>query len=181
MPSFSMPEAEVADLSAYFRSVAPAAAPGGRGGPIPVTIVGDPTAGAAYFASAGCVKCHQVDGDLKGIGSRLPAASIQGRLVMPRGGGGYPRSFLSPPDPTEAPKTVVVTPAAGDVVKGRLLWITDFWITLVDDQGVRRTIARNGGVPKVEVTDPLAWHIEHMKTLTDKNMHDLTAYLAGLK
>jgi cytochrome c oxidase cbb3-type subunit 3 len=185
MPGFSMPEAEVADLSAYFRSLAPPAAagrgPGGRGGPIPVTVLGDANAGDAYFKSAGCTKCHAAGGDLKGIGSRLPVASIQGRLVMPRGAGGYPRSFLSPPDATEASRTVIVTPASGTAIRGTLLWITDFWVTLVDEQGVRRTIARNGNVPKIEVNDPLAWHIDHMKTLTDKNMHDLTAYLVTLK
>jgi len=185
MPSFSIPDAEVGDLSTYLRSLAPPAAPGvgpaGRGAPIPVTLVGDAKAGAAYFTSAGCTKCHAAGGDLKGIGSRLPVASIQGRLVMPRGAGGYPRGFSSPPDPAEASKTVMVTPASGATIRGTLLWVTDFWVTLVDEQGVRRTIARNGDVPKVEVNDPLAWHIDHMKTLTDKNMHDLTAFLVGLK
>ena len=185
MPSFSMPDDDVADLSAYFRSLAPPAAAGsgagGRGVPIPVTVVGDARAGEAYFTSAGCTTCHAAGGDLKGIGSRLPVASIQGRLVMPRGAGGYPRGFSAAPDPAEVSKTVVVTPPSGPVVRGTLLWITDFWVTLVDEQGVRRTIARNGDVPKVAVTDPLAWHIDHMKTLTDKNMHDLTAYLVTLR
>ena len=181
MPSFSMADTDVSDLSAYFRSVAPAGGAGGRGAPMPVTVVGDAKAGEVYFKKTGCTKCHAVDGDLKGIGSRLPLASIQGRHVMPRGAGGYPRSFLSPPDAMEAPKTVTVTPASGVAIRGTLLWITDFWVTLVDAQGVRRTIARNGDVPKVDVTDPLAWHIDHMKTLTDKNMHDLTAFLVTLK
>ena len=61
------------------------------------------------------------------------------------------------------------------------MWITDFNVTLSDAAGVRRTVARNGDVPKVEVTDPLQWHLDHMRTLTDKNMHDLTAYLVTLK
>lgn len=182
MPSFTMAEAETADLSAYFRSIAPPlAANAGRGAPIPVTVVGDAKAGAAYFNGAGCTGCHKIDGDLKGIGSRLPVASIQGRLVMPRGAGGYPRSFLSPPDPAEAAKTVIVTPASGAPVRGTLLWITDFWVTLVDEQGVRRTIARNGDTPTVDVRDPLQWHIDHMKRLADKDMHDLTAFLVALK
>jgi cytochrome c oxidase cbb3-type subunit 3 len=61
------------------------------------------------------------------------------------------------------------------------LWVTDFYVTFTDSGGVRRTVARNGDVPKVVVTDPLQWHIDHMKRLTDKDMHDLTAYLVTLK
>ena len=64
---------------------------------------------------------------------------------------------------------------------GTLLWITDFNVTLVDAAGARRTVARNGDVPKVEITDPLQSHLDHMKKLTDKDMHDLTAYLVTLK
>jgi hypothetical protein len=33
----------------------------------------------------------------------------------------------------------------------------------------------------VENHDPLAKHIEILKTMTDQRMHDLTAYLATLK
>ncbi len=29
--------------------------------------------------------------------------------------------------------------------------------------------------------DPLQWHLDHLRTLTDKDMHDLTAYLVTLK
>jgi cytochrome c oxidase cbb3-type subunit 3 len=180
MPALAMADADVVDLNAYLRSIAPAGS-GGRGAPISVAVVGDAAAGQAYFNAAGCTTCHSAAGDLRGIGSRLPVASIQGRLVMPRGSGGYPRSFLSLPDPGEAPRTVKVTAANGETVTGTLLFITDFWVTLVDGDGTRRTIARQGDTPAVEVTDPLAWHIDHMKRLTDKDMHDLTAYLVTLR
>jgi cytochrome c oxidase cbb3-type subunit 3 len=100
---------------------------------------------------------------------------------MPRGRGGYPRSFLSPPDPNEAQRSVTVTDSSGRNVTGTLMWITDFWVTLIDADGARRTIARDGDVPRVEVVDPLAWHIDHMKRLIDTDMHDLTAYLLTLR
>ena len=179
MPVFSMSADDVIDLSAFVRSIA-APAGGGRGS-ITAVVVGDAEAGAAYFKSAGCPACHSPTGDLKGIGSRLPPASIQGRAVMPRGSGGYPRGFNSAPDPGEKPKTVTITPKSGEKITGTLLWITDFNVTLIDSSGVRRTVARNGDIPKVEVTDPLQWHIEHLKKLTDKDMHDVTAYLVTLK
>ncbi len=183
MPAFSLPESDVADLAEFLRS---AAASSGRGrgrarGPV-AAIVGDAEAGEAYFTGAGgCTRCHSASGDLKGIGSRLLPAAIQGRIVLPRGNGGYPRSFLSLPDPTEAPVKVVVTPPGSAPVAGTLLWVTDFNVTLVDAQGVRRTFARNGDVPKVEITDPLQAHLDLMRTLTDEHMHDLTAYLSELR
>ena len=183
MPPFALADAEVAGLSAYFRSIAvPAAGRGGGRGAINAIVVGDAAAGERYFNGAGkCATCHSPTGDLKGIGSRLSVAAIQGRLVYPRDNGNYPPSFNSPPNPTEAPRTVVVTMANGDTVSGTLMWLTDFNVTLKDANGILRTIARNGDTPKVVVTDPLQYHLDHMRTLTDKAMHDLTAYLVTLK
>ena len=43
------------------------------------------------------------------------------------------------------------------------------------------TWARNHGVPKVEITDPLQAHVDIMTKLNDRDMHNLTAYLATLK
>jgi hypothetical protein len=36
-------------------------------------------------------------------------------------------------------------------------------------------------VPKIEVKDPLEFHKNLPAILTDKDMHDVTAYLATLK
>lgn len=178
MPSFVLADEVVADLSALFRTLPPPVS--GRGG-IVAAVVGDAKAGEAYFRSRGCQQCHSVTGDLKGIGTRYDAATIQGRTVMPRGRGGYPRSFLSPPDPAEAPRTVTITQPSGEKLTGSLVWITDFYVTFTDAAGIRRTVARQGENPRVEVVDPLQWHVQHMKTLTDKDMHDLTAYLVTLR
>lgn len=181
MPPFALADADVIDLWTFLRSIAPGGRGGGRG-TIHAIVVGDATAGEAYFNGAGrCTECHSVTGNLKGIGARLPVAAIQGRIVMPRGSGGYPRGFNSPPDPNETAKKVTITQPSGQVITGSLMWITDFNVTLTDPSGIRRTVARNGDVPKVEITDPLEYHIEHMKKLTDKDMHDLTAYLVTLK
>jgi mono/diheme cytochrome c family protein len=183
MPAYTLTDAEVADLHAFVRSVVP---PGGRGGAgraiITAIVVGDAKAGEAHFNGAGgCRACHSATGDFKGIGTRLTAAAIQGRLVLPRGTGGYPPSFNSPPDPKDAARTVTVRLPSGETVSGALMWITDFSVTLRDRSGARRTFARDGDVPRVEVKDPLQWHLDHLRTLTDKDMHDLTAYLVTLK
>ncbi|MEO8076355.1 MAG: c-type cytochrome [Acidobacteriota bacterium] len=182
MPSFALTDSEVVDLWTFVRSVAPTGRGGAGRGMITAIVVGDARAGEAYFNGAGrCATCHSPAGDLKGIGTRLPVAAIQGRLVLPRGNGGYPRGFNAPPDPNEAPRKVTITPSSGETVTGTLLWITDFNVTLIDSSGVRRTVARAGDVPRVEIADPLQYHIDHMKQLTDKDMHDLTAYLVTLK
>ena len=47
--------------------------------------------------------------------------------------------------------------------------------------GSTKTWARERGVPKVEITDPLQAHIDIMTRLSDTDMHNLTAYLATLK
>ncbi len=183
MPPFALGDAEVADLSAFLRSIAaPPGRGGGRSNLIVAVVVGDAAAGERYFNGGGkCATCHSPTGDLKGIGARLPAAAIQGRIVYPRDNGNYPPSFNSPPNPNEAPRTVVVTMPNGDKVSGTLMWLTDFHVTLKDASGLLRTIARHGDTPSVAVTDPLQYHLDHMRTLTDKNMHDLTAYLVTLK
>ena len=184
MPPFALADPDVEDLSAFFRTIA---APPGRGGgagrgAIAALVVGDAAAGERYFKGAGkCGDCHSPSGDLKGIGSRLSVAQIQGRIVYPRDNGNYPPSFNSPPNPNEAPRSVAVMMPNGEKLSGTLMWLTDFTVTLKDANGILRTVARNGDTPTVAVTDPLQYHLDHMRTLTDKNMHDLTAYLVTLK
>jgi cytochrome c oxidase cbb3-type subunit III len=186
MPPVPVSDTDAADLYAFIRSVAagPAAARGGGAshGAITAVVVGDAAAGEARFNGAGgCRECHSASGDFKSIGARLTPAAIQGRLVLPRGNGGYPPSFNSPPDPRDPARTVTVTQASGDAISGTLMWITDFSVTLRDASGTLRSFARDGDVPKVEVKDPAQWHLDHLRTLTDKDMHDLTAYLVTLK
>jgi cytochrome c oxidase cbb3-type subunit 3 len=76
MPPFQLTDGEVADVSAFIRALAPAGrggVAGGRGAIVAV-VVGDAKAGEAYFHGAGgCTACHSPTGDLKGIGTRLPA------------------------------------------------------------------------------------------------------------
>ena len=40
---------------------------------------------------------------------------------------------------------------------------------------------RTGDVPKVQINDPLDGHKKLLRTYTDKEMHDLTAYLVTWK
>ncbi len=44
-----------------------------------------------------------------------------------------------------------------------------------------RSWLRNGDSPKVVVTDPLQAHVDLLAKWTDTDMHNMTAYLLGLK
>jgi hypothetical protein len=82
-------------------------------------------------------------------------------------------------DPTALRATV--TPPSGEPVTGGLVRLTDFEVTLYDAGGRMRSWLRNGETPKVTVTDPLQAHVDHLTKWTDTEMHNMTAYLAGLK
>jgi hypothetical protein len=56
----------------------------------------------------------------------------------------------------------------------------DFFVSLRQDDGTLRTFRRVQGM-KVDRQDPLAFHVELLDRLTDKNMHDVVAYLETLK
>ncbi len=64
---------------------------------------------------------------------------------------------------------------------GLPLRITDFDVTLRLDDGSTQTWTRENDIPKVERHDPLQAHLDIMTKLKDKDMHDLTAYLATFK
>lgn len=139
-------------------------------------VTGDARAGEAFFNGTGkCGSCHSITGDLKGVGSKYDPLMLQEKAVMPRmqGGFGAPPSGVRP--------SVTVTLPSGEVPTGTLLHISEFDVSLRDGKGVTHTYARDGEAPKVEVKDPLQGHIDMLGQLTDKNMHDLTAYLVTLK
>jgi cytochrome c oxidase cbb3-type subunit 3 len=185
MPPFALPPEQVSDISAYLRSLlAPSGRGRGRGGPPPVAIEGNAKAGEAFFHGAGkCSTCHSVTGDLKGIGARLAPAQLQGRIVLPRGNGGYPRPVVpgAPNNYPDVPKRVTVTLASGETHTGRLLTLTDFHVTLLDSSGTRRSFSRRKDTPTVVVTDPLEGHLQMLPTLKDSDMHNLTAYLVTIR
>lgn len=185
MPSFNnLNDDQIRDIAAFIHAqTAPAAGRGGR--QTVVAVVGDPQKGEQFFNGAGkCNTCHSVTGDLKGIGSKYSTLILQGRIVLPRGTGGYPGLSFGPPIqgvPPDTPRSVTVTEADGKTTSGELVAISDFLVTLRDSDGIIHSFARNGDVPKIEVKDPLQAHLDLLPKLTNDQMHDLTAYLVTLK
>jgi len=140
-------------------------------------LVGDARAGQAFFNGVGgCHECHSIQGNLKGVGAKYEPEVLQGKIVMPRAT--RPPGAAATADP---PIAVTVSWPSREIVKGTLVRVTDFHITLRDASGIRRTFARNADVPKVELIDPLQAHIDLLGKYTDKDIHDLTAYLASVK
>ncbi|MDR3703430.1 MAG: c-type cytochrome [Candidatus Sulfopaludibacter sp.] len=131
-------------------------------------LTGDATAGAAYFNGEGrCATCHSPTGDLAHIASRMDPPALQQRFLFPGGRGGPSQS-------------VTVTQASGPPVTGRLLEIDDFNVSLRDSAGEYRSFKRTPAL-KVVKNDPAQMHHELLDRYTDKNIHDIVAYLETLK
>ena len=182
MPKFDLPRAQVSDLAAFLHQAIYQNS-NRRLYKILDIVVGNASAGQAYFNGQGrCSSCHSPTGDLKGVGAKYEPATLQGRLLLPRG---RERPAGSPPLPLYTDPTalrVTVTPPSGEPVSGGLVRLTDFEVTLYDaGTGAMRSFLRNGESPKVTVTDPLQAHVDHLTKWTDADMHNMTAYLASLK
>jgi cytochrome c oxidase cbb3-type subunit 3 len=187
MPPIPLSDADAKAVAIYIHSVM-ARSPG-QGGPPPGPpvvlniVVGDAAAGQRYFA-ANCASCHSATGDLAGLASRYPdPMQLQNTWVSGRGQAGGRGGRGGAADGARAPKptTVAVTTASGERVEGRLDRIDDFIVILTQADGTQRSFRRSGAVPQVQVTDPLAGHKALLVKYTDKDMHDVTAYLVTLK
>jgi cytochrome c oxidase cbb3-type subunit 3 len=182
MPPFpNIAENDVTAIAEFLHSLAAA----GRGrGMTPLNIlVGDQSAGQAAFSSM-CASCHSVTGDLKGIATRIPdPLTLQNFWVGGgrSGRGGGPGGGAAPTAANPKPTTVTVTLASGQKVEGTLVRIDDFLVSLTDATGYTRTLVRDGDTPKVEVHDPLESHNQLLPKYTDKQIHDITAYLVTVK
>ncbi len=183
MPKSNLPDSQIADIIAWIHVQTWAA--GHRSSyAFQDVLTGDPKKGETYFAST-CASCHSATGDLKGIGARYDAFSLQARWLQPagggRGGGGGGRGRGSQSTSQRAAVTVTVTPPSGKAVTGRLDRIDDFSVSLHDSNGDYYSFLREGNAPKVEVHDPLRPHVELLRKYTDADIHNVTAYLVTLK
>ena len=181
MPPLALADADIVAIAEYIHSVAFTMR--GQGSPpqgeeVELNIVvGDAKAGAAYF-QAKCASCHSATGDLQGIASRY-SSPLQLQNLWVSGGSGGGRG--GPGGPVSRPVTVAVTQTNGSKVQGRLVRLDDFIVTLVAEDGNQQTFRRSGDTPKVEVNDPREAHRKLLTVYTDKDIHDVTAYLVTLQ
>ncbi len=76
--------------------------------------------------------------------------------------------------------TVTVTTESGQTLAGALERMDDFNVALRDASGNFHSVRRTPGT-RVVKTDPFAAHVALLSRLTDKNIHDVVAYLETLK
>jgi mono/diheme cytochrome c family protein len=176
-PSASLAQPQILDLSHFLHAMVDETL---RGGPYsqPVNVLtGDANAGQAFFNGVGrCAACHSPTGDLAHIAAKYDPVALQQKLVFPRtmslGRGG--RAAIS------KPVMVTVTPPSGARVTGILVHLDDFNVALRDESGTYRSWKRTPGL-KLEKKDPYAAHVELLEVYTDKNIHDVLAYLETMK
>ena len=166
MPSFQLADSEIKKISEFLHAEANSAASVARRipseYPLAKLLVGNLDDGRAYF-SAHCAGCHSVSRDLSHIASKYKPFDLQTRIVFPGG----------------AKRTLNVRDASGNVFQGEEVYSDEFVVTLRDSNRWLHTWQRKD--VHVDLSNPLAGHEKLLKTYSDKNIHDLFAYLETLK
>lgn len=140
-------------------------------------LTGDPEAGREYFVGAGqCTQCHDVDGDLAGIGARMEPPALQQRFLFPSSR----RRRRFRPGPPARKTMVVLTLPSGQTISGEMEHLDDFNVALRDSDGQYHSFKRTEGL-NVAQDNPYQAHIDLLDTVTDENIHDVVAYMETLK
>ncbi len=173
MPAFPLGKSDLDNLVAYIHEVKKKAdANPGRRRSVDVTDVttGNVDAGRAYFNGAGgCARCHTPTGDLAGVATRLKGLALMQKMLDPG------RNRGQKPNPAK----VTVTTRSGETITGRLAYRDEFTIALNDESGWYRSFPT--AQVKFTIDDPLDAHREQLAKYTDKDMHDVLAYLHTLQ
>ncbi len=177
-PSASITGPELQDLAHFLHQKVTDTLRNGPYSQVINVLSGDAKAGEAFFSGAGgCNKCHSITGDLAGIGNKYDPPTLQQKFLFPRafgrgaGGGGF-----KPPKPVR----LTVTTADGKSVTGTFVHLDDFDVSLRDDSGEYYSWKRTSKLQVIK-DDPYAVHNALLDKYTDKNMHDMVAYLEKIK
>ena len=174
MPKFAFSGEQVADVAAFIHAFKAAGYDESRQRP-PSIVVGDAQAGEAVFG-ARCASCHSPAGDLRGLATRVEdPKQLQQLWLMPGSGG------RGGPVVTLKPVTATVTLASGQHIDGTVTHVDDFSISLLSEDGTRRTFQTKDESPRIELHDPLQRHRDLLLVHTDADIHNLTSFLVTLK
>lgn len=176
MPPFNLSDRDIESLAEYLHAIQ--ATMRGQGNPPEGpeleldVLVGDPVAGKAYFET-NCASCHTEDA-MRAVAARIDDdKELQNHWVR----AGRARR----PTGAETPTTVIVTDASGMTFEGELVRYDDFLVALRRADGTERSFTRRGGEPEVEIREPFRAHKELLARYTDRDIHDVTAFLASLR
>ena len=172
MPAFQLSDTDMNAIVAFIHDqrAQAATAEGNRRSVAAADLAtGNADAGRRYF-DANCASCHSAAGDLNGLSSRLQGLQLLQRMLYPGAGGrGGSRT----------PPRVTVTLKSGEAVTGALVARDEFTIALTDINGWRRSWPVNQVTINAE--NRLQAHADQLAKYTDKDMHDVLAYLQTLK
>ncbi len=168
MPAFQLSDIQIRQIADFLHAEARLASSVSQRVPseypLEKLLVGSAEAGKTYFNGAGtCAQCHSPSGDFAHIASKYKPFDLQTRIAFPSG----------------TDRSVTVTEPSGKIFTGVEAYSDEFLVSVRDHSGWVHTWNRNA--VKVEVHDPLAAHIALLTKYTDKNIHDLFAYLETLK
>ncbi len=168
MPAFAtMTDEELKDISEFMHLQVEEVANRGTYHVLNI-LVGNADQGKTYVA-AHCMLCHAAE-TFAHIGSKFRSPDqLQRGWIWPTQAGDSALAI-----------TATVKAKGNRTITGRVTQVSDFRITLVDGSGQAQAINREPGVDVI-MNDPLAAHQKMILTLTNENMHDVTAYLETLK
>ena len=157
---------EVQNVAAYVRSL----------GAMPAeALPGDPGRGARLFETKGCAGCHMVAGkgtgfgpELTQIGARRNAAYLRGTILQP--GESLPQEFA----------WVAAVTAGGEAVRGIRVNEDTFTIQLKDARGGFHSF-RKSELKELRILGRETPMPSYQGRLSDGELDDLVAYLAGLR
>jgi mono/diheme cytochrome c family protein len=171
MPAFAaMSDDELKDIAEFVHLQVEAVANRGAYHVLNI-LVGDSAKGEAYVTSH-CTACHTAE-TFTHIGSKFRSPEQLQRGWI------WPARPINSPDNSLA-TTATVRTKDGGTITGRITQVSDFRITLLDAEGRAHVIDRQPGID-VQMKDPLAPHQQMIMTLTNDDMHNVTAYLNSLK
>jgi cytochrome c oxidase cbb3-type subunit 3 len=166
MPAFQLPDNDIRNIAQFLHAEAHSAASVAREipseYPLAKLLVGNANDGKVYFGEH-CATCHSPAGDLAHIATKYKPFDLQTRIAFPAG----------------AKPVVTVIDKSGKKWEGEQTYADEFLISLRDKDRTVHTWSRADA--KIAVKDPLAAHELLLRQYSDKNIHDLFAYLETLK
>jgi len=173
MPGFDLSAADLGAIVAFIhdqKAKADTLGGGRRSVDVSDLQTGNAEEGRKYFGGDGkCSTCHSATGDLAGIGNRFQGLALLQRMLNPGGSG----------RPAPVPPRVLVTLPSGEKIVGPLVSRDEFSITITDAQDARRTW--QVGQAEWTIYEPLSQHFDLLGKYTDKDMHNVFAYLQSLR
>jgi len=149
-------------------------------------VTGDPAKGKEVYEASGCSTCHMIDGkggdsgpDLSQIGGVRSAGFLHDALLDP--GANLPQTDAALQERSPYPSYTMyrVVMKDGKVIEGTRVDEDSFSIQLRDAKGQIRSIQKMDA-SKIEVEPDKSFMPSYKDKLSEAQLNDLVAYLAGL-